>query len=122
MIQAIFSENQNRTATVNGAVQYDKGQQLWVYGIPSPESLADDDALKTITNGEISEAGGIFIQAQYAYRGDESTSAVLMEWDSTNEVWYGAVPDAYLKYSKAVIIYLRVGYNTGAETGDSNVI
>lgn len=107
MIEASFGRA-GRGATVHGAYQYDTGQRLRLYGLPSPIELAEmDDFL----DGDI-----VSVQAQYAHVGDSQTEARIAVWDEEACVWTAAVPDAYMLEHEDVHVYVYVGYG---QTEDS---
>ena len=45
MLEANFSPETSRGASVTGAVQYDSGQRLRLRGLPTPQELAVEDEL-----------------------------------------------------------------------------
>lgn len=107
MIEASFDGMHERSAAVSGAYQYDTGQRLRLYGLPSPDDLAmRDDFL----SGDI-----VTVQTQYAYRGDSQTETRLAVYDEQAGVWTAAVPDTYLMRSADVHVYIYVGYGQTAE-------
>ena len=59
MIEASFEAQRGRGASVSGAYQYDSGQRLRMYGLPSPGELAQMDEL--LSGGEVT------VQAQYSF-------------------------------------------------------
>lgn len=104
MIDASFSRA-GRDATVSGAYQYDTGQRLRMYGLPSPPELAGRD---DFLSGDV-----VSVQAQYAFVGDEQTEMRHAEWREDEEngnCWVAAIPDVYLLKNQDVHLYVYVSY------------
>lgn len=102
MIEASFEGMRERSAAVSGAYQYDTGQRLRLYGLPSPDELAMRD--------DFLSGDRVTVQAQYAYSGDGQTEMRLATYDESEGAWTAAVPDAYLTRSADVHVYIYVGY------------
>lgn len=108
MIEASFEGMTERSAAVSGAYQYDTGQRLRLYGLPSPEELAERD---DFLSGDV-----VTVQAQYAYVGDSQTEMRLAAYDEETGAWTAAVPDAYMTRSADVHVYIYVGYGQTEES------
>lgn len=107
MIEASFSIK-SRSAAVSGAYQYDTGQRIRLYGLPSPEELSQmDDFL----SGDV-----VTVQAQFSFTGDSQTEMRLAEWDEMQGVWTANVPDMYMQRSEDVHVYVYVGYGATEES------
>ena len=65
MLEANFSPETSRGASVTGAVQYDSGQRLRLRGLPTPQELAVED--------ELLSGDSVSVQVQFAYRGDSQS-------------------------------------------------
>lgn len=110
MIDASFSRA-GRDATVSGAYQYDTGQRLRMYGLPSPSELAGRD---DFLSGDI-----VTVQVQYSFVGDSQTEASIAEWkeeEEGNGYWLAKVPDVYMLKNQDVHVYVYVSYG---QTDDS---
>lgn len=107
MLQASFGKN--GTAAVSGAVQYDTGQRIRLYGLPGPLELAEKD--------DFLSGDAVTVQAQFAYVGDGRTEARLATWDEENWCWIAPVPDIYLQRHAKVDVYVYVSYGKNAEEG-----
>lgn len=95
------------TSAVSGAWQYDTGQRLRLYGLPSPEEwLMQDDLL----SGNM-----VTVQVQYAYAGDAQTQMRLAQYDETERAWVADVPDYYLTRHTPVQVYIYVSYGTSEQ-------
>lgn len=113
MIDASFSSN-GRVAAISGAYQYDTGQRLRMYGLPSPDELSGrDDFLSRDT---------VVVQAQYSFTGDSQTESRIAEWDTENEVWTVGIPDIYLLRNSDVHLYVYVSYGQTEESMRSKTI
>ena len=106
MIQASF-DAQGRSAAAAGAYQYDTGQRVRLYGLPSPEALAQMD--------DFIEGDVVTVQAQYGYAGDSQTEMRLAAYDEYEGAWTAQVPDAYLTRSEDVHLYVYVSYGETQE-------
>ena len=108
MIEASF-ETQSRSAAVSGAYQYDTGQRLAMYGLPSPLEMAGRDDL---LSGDL-----VTVQAQFSYAGDSQADMRLAQWHEDRKVWLVEVPDEYLTRHRDVHVYVFVYYGAD-ETGE----
>ena len=108
MIEASFEGLAERSAAVSGAYQYDTGQRLKMYGLPSPEELAGRD---DFLSGDV-----VTVQAQYAFAGDSQTEMRLAAYDEETGTWTAAVPDRYLTRCADVHAYIYVGYGQTEES------
>lgn len=102
MIVASFNKEQNRTAAVSGAYQYDTGQRLVMHGLPSPSELAGEDDL---LSGDL-----VTVQAQFSYKGDSQADMRLAMWDEERQVWLCDIPDEYLTRHRDVYVYVYCYY------------
>lgn len=109
MIVASFNKEQNRTAAVSGAYQYDTGQRLVMHGLPSPSEMAGRDDL---LSGDL-----VTVQAQFSYKGDSQAEMRLAVWDEDRQVWLVDVPDDYLTRHRDVHVYVYCYYGAD-ETGE----
>lgn len=107
MINAIFNPETGNTAAVSGAWQYDTGQRLRLYGLPSPEEWLRQDEL---LSGSV-----VTVQVQYAYAGDAQTQMRLAQYDEAEHVWVADVPDYYLTRHTPVQAYIYVSYGTSEQ-------
>ena len=107
MINAIFNPETGNTAAVSGAWQYDTGQRLRLYGLPSPEEWLRQDEL---LSGSV-----VTVQVQYAYAGDAQTQMRLAQYDEAERVWVADVPDYYLTRHTPVQVYIYVSYGTSEQ-------
>lgn len=105
MIEAVFDER--RSAAVSGAYQYDTGQRIRLYGLPSPEELRSMDEL---LDGEI-----VTVQAQYSFVGDSQTEARLALYSEESDAWEAAVPDIFMSRHQDVHLYVYVSYGQTQE-------
>lgn len=85
MIQATYEKNTN-SAAATGAVQYDAGQDIYLYGLP--ESLSGT------------------LEMQFAYAGDAKAEGRVAEYDAAKKAWKARVPNKYLTRARAVNVYL----------------
>ena len=108
MIEASF-ETRSRSAAVSGAYQYDTGQRLAMYGLPSPSEMAGRDDL---LSGDL-----VTVQAQFSYAGDSQADMRLAQWHEDRKVWLVEVPDEYLTRHRDVHVYVFVYYGAD-ETGE----
>ena len=108
MIEASFEGMTERSAAVSGAYQYDTGQRLRMYGLPSPAELAGRD---DFLSGDV-----VTVQVQYAFRGDSQTETRLAVYDEEMGTWTAAVPDNYLTRCADVQVYIYVGYGQTEES------
>lgn len=104
MIVASFDKEQNRTAAVSGAYQYDTGQRLVMHGLPSPSEMAGEDDL---LSGDL-----VTVQAQFSYLGDSQSDMRLAMWDEDRQVWLVDVPDDYLTRHRDVHVYVYLYYGS----------
>lgn len=109
MIEASFEAERGRLAAVSGAYQYDTGQRLRMMGLPSPQELAKED---DFLSGE-----EVTVQAQYSYRGDSQSEMRVAEYDEEHAAWVAEIPNAYLRRSAPVYVYVYVMH--GAQDGVS---
>lgn len=86
MIKATFDKGA-RTAAARGAVQYDSGQTIYLYGIE--EKLS-----------------GQTVEMHFAYAGDAKTETRMAAWDAKEKAWKASVPNKYLTAARAVNAYL----------------
>jgi len=107
MITASFDER--RSAAVAGAYQYDLGQRLRMFGLPTPKELAQRD---DFLSGDM-----VAVQAQYAFAGDSQTETRLCTFDEESGAWMAAVPDSYLMRHEDVHVYVYVSYGQTEESG-----
>lgn len=107
MIDASFSRT-GRSATVNGAYQYDTGQRLRMYGLPSPDELSERD---DFLSGDV-----VTVQAQYSFDGDAQTESRIAVWDEFEGAWTAAIPDAYMLRHEDVHVYVYVSYGQTDES------
>ena len=107
MIDASFSRT-GRSATVNGAYQYDTGQRLRMYGLPSPDELSERD---DFLSGDV-----VTVQAQYSFVGDAQTESRSAAWDDLEGAWTAAIPDVYMMRSEDVHVYVYVSYGQTEES------
>ena len=107
MITASFDER--RSAAVAGAYQYDTGQRLRMFGLPSPEELAQRD--------DFLSGDQVAVQAQYGYVGDSQTETRLCSFEAETGAWMAAVPDSYLQRHEDVHVYVYVSYGQTEEAG-----
>lgn len=105
MIEASFDKR--RSAAVSGAYQYDTGQRLRMYGLPSPDELAQRD---DFLSGDV-----VTVQAQFGFVGDSQTETRLAVYEPERGAWAAAVPDAYLARHEDVHVYIYVGYGQTEE-------
>jgi len=104
MINASFSST-GRDATISGAYQYDTGQRLKMYGLPSPSELAERD---DFLSGDV-----VTVQAQFGFTGDSQTESSIAEWvedEEGNGYWLAKVPDVYMLKNQDVHVYVYVSY------------
>lgn len=113
MIVASFNKDQNRTAAVSGAYQYDTGQRLVMHGLPSPQELAGRDDL---LSGDL-----VTVQAQFSYAGDSQADMRLAMWNEDRQVWMVDVPDDYLTRHRDVHVYVfcYYGADENGERGET---
>jgi hypothetical protein len=104
LIVASFNKEQNRTAAVSGAYQYDTGQRLVMHGLPSPPEMAGRDDL---LSGDL-----VTVQAQFSYKGDSQADMRLAMWDEKRQVWLVDVPDEYLARQRDVHVYVFCYYGS----------
>lgn len=108
MIEASFDGAAARSTAVSGAYQYDTGQRLKMYGLPSPQELEErDDFLSGDT---------VAVQAQYGFMGDSQTEARIAQWNEMEGAWVAEIPDVYLRRNADVHVYVYVSYGQ-TETG-----
>lgn len=107
MIEASFGRT-GRGATVNGAYQYDTGQRLRMYGLPSPDELSERD---DFLSGDV-----VTVQAQYSFVGDAQTESRIAAWDDLEGAWTAAIPDAYMLRHEDVHVYVYVSYGQTEES------
>ena len=101
MIDASFSKN-GRDASISGAFQYDTGQRLRMYGLPSPTELLEQD--------EILSGNGVSVEAHFSFIGDERAESRSATWEEETGTWIVAVPDVYLLKNADVRVYVYVSY------------
>lgn len=106
MLNVTFDE-MNHSAAVSGAYQYDTGQRLRIYGLPTPDELAEEDEL---LSGELAT-----VQVHFGMMGDSQTEARLALWKEDRGCWEAAVPDSYLQAAESVYAYVYIGYGMDAE-------
>lgn len=85
MIQATYDKNMN-SAAATGAVQYDVGQDIYLYGLPEQISGT--------------------LEMQFAYAGDAKAEGRMAEYDAAKKAWKARVPNKYLTRARAVNVYL----------------
>lgn len=85
MIQATYDKNTN-SAAATGAVQYDVGQDIYLYGLPEQISGT--------------------LEMQFAYAGDAKSEGRIAEYDAKKKAWKARVPNRYLTRARAVNVYL----------------
>ena len=88
MLEAHFDPQVSHSADVTGATQYDSGQRLRIYGLPTPQELLDADDL---LSGET-----VSVQVQFAYKGDSQSETRPAEYDEQSGCYLCEVPNAYL--------------------------
>lgn len=114
MIEASFDGGRYREAAVSGAYQYDTGQRIRLYGLPSPDELSQmDDFL----SGDV-----VTVQAQFSFMGDSQTEMRLAEWDETQNVWTANVPDMYMQRCEDVHVYVYVSYGSTEESSRAKTL
>ena len=106
MITASFDER--RSAAVAGAYQFDTGQRLRMFGLPTPGELAQRD---DFLSGDM-----VTVQAQYGFVGDSQTEMRLCTFEEESGAWIAAVPDVYLMRHEDVHVYVYVSYGQTEET------
>ena len=102
MLEAHFDPQVSHSADVTGATQYDSGQRLRIYGLPTPQELLDADDL---LSGET-----VSVQVQFAYKGDSQSETRPAEYDEQAGCYLCEVPNAYLTRASEVQVYVYVGY------------
>ena len=102
MIEASFEAQRGRGAMVSGAYQYDSGQRLRMYGLPSPEELAQMDEL---LSGE-----EVTVQAQYSFKGDTQSEMRVAFYEPDLAAWIAEIPNVYLTRSAPVFVHVYVVY------------
>ena len=102
MIEASFEKSGQRSAAVSGAYQYDTGQRLKIYGLPSPQELARED---DFLSGDM-----VTMQVHFGLKGDAQTQARLALWEEESRCWLTAIPDEYLLTAENVYAYIYVSY------------
>ena len=107
MLEAHFDPQVSRSADVTGATQYDSGQRLRIYGLPTPQELLDADEL---LSGET-----VSVQVQFAYKGDSQSETRLAGYDEQAGCYLCDVPNAYLTRASEVQAYVYVGYGADAD-------
>lgn len=107
MLEAHFDPQVSRSADVTGATQYDSGQRLRIYGLPTPQELLDADEL---LSGET-----VSVQVQFAYKGDSQSETRLAGYDEQAGCYLCDVPNAYLTRASEVQVYVYVGYGADAD-------
>ena len=107
MIDASFSRT-GRSATVNGAYQYDTGQRLRMRGLPSPRELSERD---DFLSGDV-----VTVQAQYSFVGDAQTESRIAAWDELEGAWTAEIPDTYMFRNDDVHVYVYVSYGQTEES------
>ena len=107
MLEAHFDPQVSRSADVTGATQYDSGQRLRIYGLPTPQELLDADDL---LSGET-----VSVQVQFAYKGDSQSETRPAEYDEQAGCYLCEVPNAYLTRASEVQVYVYVGYGAAAD-------
>ena len=107
MLEAHFDPQASHSADVTGATQYDSGQRLRIYGLPTPQELLDTDEL---LSGET-----VSVQVQFAYKGDSQSETRPAEYDEQAGCYLCEVPNAYLTRASEVQVYVYVGYGADAD-------
>ena len=107
MLEAHFDPQVSHSADVTGATQYDSGQRLRIYGLPTPEELLDADEL---LSGET-----VSVQVQFAYKGDSQSETRPAEYDEQAGCYLCEVPNAYRTRASEVQVYVYVGYGADAD-------
>ena len=107
MLEAHFDPQASHSADVTGATQYDSGQRLRIYGLPTPQELLDADDL---LSGET-----VSVQVQFAYKGDSQSETRPAEYDDQAGCYLCEVPNAYLTRASEVQVYVYVGYGADAD-------
>lgn len=102
MIEACFEAQHGRGASVSGAYQYDSGQRLRMYGLPSPGELAQMDEL--LSGGEVT------VQAQYSFKGDAQSEMRVAFYEPELAAWTAEIPNVYLTRSAPVCVHVYVMY------------
>lgn len=106
MIEGYFGGG---TAAICGAYQYDTGQRLILYGVPSPQELGEAD---DFLSGDLAS-----VQVQYGYTGGAQTQMRLAEWNEMRGAWIASIPDSCLARHETVQVYVYVGHGAdGAES------
>lgn len=114
MLEASFNAQRSRGAAISGAYQYDTGQRIRMYGLPTPQEFADmDDSL----DGE-----EVTVQAQYGYTGDSQSEPRLAQYEEETGAWLADVPDTYLTHAEPVHVYVYVGYGADGERSRSKTM
>lgn len=114
MLEASFDAQRSRGASISGAYQYDTGQRIRMYGLPTPEEFADmDESL----NGE-----AVTVQAQYGYSGDSQSEPRLAQYEEDTGAWLAEVPDVYLTHAEPVHVYVYVMYGSDEEKSRSKTM
>lgn len=112
MIKASFgSEYSLKSAPITGVYQYDTGQRLRIYDLPSDSTFRSEDELLSGDN--------VTVQVQYGYVGDSQTESRLAKLVSpilSKAYWEAEIPDYYLQKAQPVKVYVYVSYGE-SETG-----
>lgn len=106
MIYASFDEG--RSAAVTHAYQYDTGQRIALLGLPTPQEMGYCDAF--LSGDEVA------VQVQYARASDSQTEMRLGAYDFALGAWVAAVPDAMLRTSEDVRVFVYVTYGQTEES------
>lgn len=111
MIEASFEAEKSNKAAVRGAYQYDTGQRLRMYGLPTPDELAQKD--------DFISGSTVAVQVQYGFLGDEQTETRLALYEAEKKTWLAEIPDLYMTENVPVHVYVYVSYGGTKEASRS---
>lgn len=114
MLEASFDALKTRGASISGAYQYDTGQRVKMYGLPTPQELSERD---DFLSGDM-----VTVQAQYSHRGDAQSESRLAVYDEDEDAWFADVPDVYMTRAEPVYVYVYVMYGADAEHSRSKTM
>ena len=111
MIEASFETGKSSKAAVCGAYQYDTGQRLRMYGLPTPDELAQKEGFLS--------GSTVAVQVQYGFLGDAQTETRLALYEAERKTWLAEIPDLYMTESVPVHVYVYVSYGRTKEASRS---
>ena len=107
MINASFNSGKTRATAISGAYQYDTGQRLAMYGLPSPEEFSGED---DFLSGDLA-----VVEVHFSRVGDSQSEMRLGIWDVDRKIWLATVPDEILTHSEEIQVHVYVSHGQSGE-------